>query len=64
VLNRELDDVVAEFGKLTAELPAINRSLQKAKLEPITVPNEAEWLKEHSNSGDTAVKASAMMERD
>jgi photosystem II stability/assembly factor-like uncharacterized protein len=63
-LNHELDDVVSDFGKLTADLPAVNSSLQKAKLEPITVPNEAEWLKEHANSGDTAVKASSMMERD
>ena len=51
-LDHELADVVADFSKLTAELPAINSGLQKAKLEPITVPNEAEWLKEHSNSGE------------
>jgi hypothetical protein len=63
-LNHDLDDVVSDFGKLTADLPAINSGLQKAKLTPITVPNEAEWLKEHSNSGDAPVKTSAMMERD
>ena len=63
-LDHELADVVADFTKLTADLPAINSGLQKAKLAPITVPNEAEWLKEHSNSGEAPVKASAMMERD
>ncbi len=63
-LDHELADVVADFTKLTADLPAINSGLQKAKLAPITVPNEAEWLKEHSNSGEAPVKASTMMERD
>ncbi|MGA9565905.1 MAG: glycosyl hydrolase [Candidatus Korobacteraceae bacterium] len=63
-LDHELADVVADFNKLTADLPAINSSLQKAKLTPITVPNESEWIKEHSNSGEASVKASAMMERD
>jgi outer membrane murein-binding lipoprotein Lpp len=37
-LNHDLEDVVADFTKLTADLPAINSSLQKAKMEPITVP--------------------------
>ena len=47
-LGRELEDVVAEFNKLTAaDLPAINKGLQELKLEPITIPNGAEWLKEH-----------------
>jgi photosystem II stability/assembly factor-like uncharacterized protein len=63
-LDHELADVVADFNKLTANLPAINSSLQKAKLGPITVPTEAEWLKQHANSGEAPVKASAMMERD
>ena len=64
-LNRELEDVVADFNKLTAaELPAINSGLQEAKLEPITIPNEAEWLKEHTNTGEPPVKASAMREMD
>ncbi len=49
-LNRELEAVVADFNKLTAaELPAFNNSLQEQKLESITIPNEAEWLKEHAN---------------
>jgi hypothetical protein len=63
-LTHELDDIVADFGKLTADLPAINGSLQKAKLEPITMPVEAEWLKEHANSGEAPAKAGAMLERD
>ena len=63
-LNHDLEDVVTDFTKLTADLPAINGSLQKAKLEPITIPVEAEWMKEHANSGEAPVKASAMRERD
>jgi len=63
-LSHELEDVVTEFNKLTAaELPAINRGLQKAKLEPITVSHEAEWLKEHTNTGGALVKG-AMREVD
>lgn len=63
-LNHDLEDVVADFNKLTADLPTINSGLQKAKLEPITIPNEAEWLKEHANSGEAPVKPSAMREMD
>jgi len=63
-LNHDLEDVVSDFTKLAADLPAINSSLQKAKLEPITIPVEAEWLKEHANSGEAPAKAGAMWERD
>jgi hypothetical protein len=63
-LNHDLEDVVTDFTKLTADLPAINNSLQKAKLQPITIPVEAEWMKEHANSGEAPVAASAMWERD
>ena len=64
-LAHELQDVVTEFNKLTAaELPKINNSLQKAKLQPITISNETEWLKEHANTGAPPVKASAMREID
>jgi hypothetical protein len=49
-LNRELEEVAADFNKLTAaELPGINNDLQEQKLGSITIPNEAEWLKEHAN---------------
>ena len=63
-LNHDMEDVVADFTKLTADLPALNSGLQKAKLEPITMPNEGEWLKEHSNSGEAPAKAGGMLERD
>jgi hypothetical protein len=43
--------VVANFDKLR-DLPAINRSLQRAKLEPIAVPKEERWLQEHANRGE------------
>ena len=59
-LNHDLEDVVTDFTKLTADLPAINSSLQKAKLEPITIPAEAGWMKEHATSGQAPVKASAI----
>jgi photosystem II stability/assembly factor-like uncharacterized protein len=63
-LNHDLEDVVTDFTKLTADLPAINTSLQKSKLQPITVAVEAEWLKEHSNTGEAPAKAATMIERD
>jgi outer membrane murein-binding lipoprotein Lpp len=63
-LDHELQDVVANFDKLTADLPAINSSLQRAKLEPITVPKEEQWLQEHANRGEAPVKASATREID
>jgi hypothetical protein len=48
-LNRELEDVVADFNKLTAaELPVLNSGLQKEKLELIVIPNETDWLREHA----------------
>jgi photosystem II stability/assembly factor-like uncharacterized protein len=67
-LGRELEDVIASFKKLTdAELPGINADLQKQGRTAITIPNEAEWLKEHEpSSGGGAVKADArgFVERD
>jgi hypothetical protein len=62
-LSRELEDVVTDFNKLTtAQLPGLNSDLQKQKLEPITIPDETQWLKEHSSQGE-APKA-RMMEMD
>jgi hypothetical protein len=47
VLGRELQDVINEFTRLTNEqLPAINRELEKKKLEPIKVITEQEWDKQ------------------
>jgi hypothetical protein len=62
-LNRELEDVTSDFNKLTAgELPAINNSLQEQKPEPITIPNEAEWLKAHANWAEALMRISALSE--
>jgi photosystem II stability/assembly factor-like uncharacterized protein len=45
-LGRELDDVGADFQKLTQkELPGINAGLGKKRLEAITVLSEADWQK-------------------
>ncbi|MGA8431260.1 MAG: glycosyl hydrolase [Candidatus Sulfotelmatobacter sp.] len=45
-LGHELQDVVDDFQKLTAkDLPGINASLKKKKLEAIAVLTEAEWQK-------------------
>ena len=63
-LNHDLEDVVSDFMKLTADLPTINGGLQKAKLEAITIPNEADWLKQHATSGEAPVKAGSLVERD
>jgi photosystem II stability/assembly factor-like uncharacterized protein len=47
-LGHELEDVIADFRKLTdKELPAINAALKKKKMEAIPVLAEADWKKEH-----------------
>jgi photosystem II stability/assembly factor-like uncharacterized protein len=57
-LARELEDVVADFRKLSdKELPAINAGLKKKKLEAIRVANEDEWKKQHA--GESASGKSA-----
>jgi hypothetical protein len=60
-LARELEDIVIDFHKLTAkELPGINATLKKKKLEAIQIPSEDEWKKQHqgqSASGTTATRA-------
>jgi hypothetical protein len=57
-LSRELDDVATEFRQLTdKQLSTLNASLQKKKLEPIRVPTEDEWKKQHEEG--SSVKASA-----
>ena len=46
-LGHELDDVIADFRKMTdSELPAINSSLKKKKMAAITVLSEADWQKQ------------------
>jgi hypothetical protein len=66
-LGRELEDVITDFRKLTdAQLPGINSDLQKQNLPPITIPNEADWLKRHEPSSGAASKpaTASMLERD
>ena len=56
-LGHELEDVIAEFRKLTdTELASINASLKRKKMEAISVLSEADWQKEHE--GGAAGKAS------
>jgi len=58
-LGHELEDVITEFRSLTTrELPTINKSLQKKKLQPIQVLGEEEWEKQRAGSG-APVKAAA-----
>jgi len=50
-LGRELEDVIVDFRKLTdKDLPGINATLRKKKLEPISVQAEADWEKQHEES--------------
>jgi hypothetical protein len=59
-LGRELEDVIAEFHKLTdQQLPAINAGLKKKKLEAISVPTEADWEKKHQQEGSSGKSATA-----
>jgi photosystem II stability/assembly factor-like uncharacterized protein len=50
-LGRELEDVIVDFRKLTdKELPGVNASLKKKKLEAISVLSDADWEKQHEES--------------
>ncbi len=50
-LGHELEDVIADFRKLTdKELSGINAGLKKKKLEAITVLTEMDWEKQHEES--------------
>jgi len=54
-LGHELEDVIADFRKLTdKELPAINPALQKKKLDAIHVLAESEWRAQHEESTSKA----------
>src|SRR6202044_2458484 len=60
-LGHELQDVIDDFQKLAQkELPGINASLKKKKLEAIRVLAEADWQKEKVES---AAIAGAGMQR-
>ena len=57
-LGRELEDVIVDFRKLTdQQLPTINTSLKKKKLDTVTVPTEAEWEKrqQEGSPGKSAI---------
>jgi hypothetical protein len=63
-LGHELQDVIDNFQKLTQkDLPGINGSLKKKKMEMIVVPSETEWRNKKSASGEAAGGA-AMQESD
>jgi len=51
-LSHELKDVVDNFQKLTEkDLPGINNSLKKKKMETILVLSETDWQKKKTTSG-------------
>lgn len=57
-LNRELEDVIADFKKLTdTELAGINAGLKKKKLEAISVMSEADWQKAHEGGSSGSSKS-------
>ena len=54
-LGHELQDVIDDFQKLTqADLPGINGSLKKKKMETIVVLSETDWQKKIGGSSDAA----------
>ena len=54
-LSRELEDVIADFRKLTdKELPAINPSLKQKKLAVIAILSEADWQKQQEEGSGKA----------
>jgi len=64
-LAKELDDVIADFRKLTdAELPAINADLKKKKMEIISVLSEADWQKQQESGAGAKPQASLFRDVD
>jgi len=64
-LARELDDVIADFHKLTdAELPAINAALKKKKMEAISLLSEEDWQKQHGEGASGKTGGSDVRETD
>jgi hypothetical protein len=64
VMKRQLDDVVAEFNKLTQEqLPEINAQLEARKLKKIDVPSEEERQKTALEAGSARATAVAQQKR-
>jgi hypothetical protein len=61
-LGHELDDVIADFRKMTdSELPAINSSLKKKKMEAISVLSEADWQKQQQAGSGGGQSGMALM---
>ena len=61
-LAHELEDVIADFQKLTQkELPGLNAGLKKKKAEPITVLTEAEWQKKREAEGSSGAAAGGLV---
>ena len=63
-LKKELGDVETEFDSLVAkELPAVNKSLAKKKLEPIQQLTRKAWDTANGDSGGTTGASSATLRR-
>jgi hypothetical protein len=64
-LKKELGDVESEFDAFAAkELPAVNKSLAKQKLQPITPVTRKDWDAANSGEGTSAGPGAAAMRRD
>ena len=63
-LGHELQDVIDDFQKLSQkDLPGINGSLKKKKMDTIVVLSETDWQKKKTASGEAA-EAAAIGESD
>ena len=63
-LGRELQDVIDDFQKLTQkDLPGIDSTLKKRKMETIVVLSETDWQKKKPASGEVA-GSTALQESD
>ncbi|HTA24003.1 MAG TPA: hypothetical protein VK763_10745 [Terriglobales bacterium] len=64
-LAKELDDVIADFRKLTdKELAAINADLKKKKMEIISVLNESDWQKQQDSGSGAKPQTAVFREVD
>jgi len=64
-LGHELEDVIADFRKLTdKELSAINADLKKKKLDAIPVLGEADWEKQQEESSAKPAGAGIFVRND
>jgi photosystem II stability/assembly factor-like uncharacterized protein len=64
-LSRELEDVITDFHKLTNhDMQEINTILTKKKMEPISVPAEADWQKQREQSATASGSSMGTREMD